>query len=65
MNTKSYDLDVWGLSASDGADGYKGYGVPPGIAVHDGTIAPAASAYHCIHTWTLTSGVANDVYTLW
>lgn len=45
-----YSRLYWGLSASDGPDGYQGlYGAPPldpgaGAAVHDGTVAPYAVA---------------------
>lgn len=38
----SYRFGVWGLSASDGPDGYRAYGASD--ANHDGTIAPYASA---------------------
>lgn len=37
---KTYDEDVWGLTASTGPRGYKGYGAKPGHPVHDGTICP-------------------------
>ncbi|AZR73764.1 hypothetical protein BBF96_10430 [Anoxybacter fermentans] len=40
-NYKSYDLNIWGISASDGPAGYKAYGASEGN--HDGTIAPYAS----------------------
>lgn len=33
----------WGLSASLGPEGYKAYGALPGLALHDGTIAPYAT----------------------
>lgn len=35
---KTYDFDIWGLSASDGPNGYKHYGASEGN--HDGTVAP-------------------------
>lgn len=38
---KTYDMDVWGLSACDGPAGYKAYGASEGN--HDGTVAPYAS----------------------
>lgn len=40
FNYKSYDMDIWGLSACDGPSGYKAYGASEGN--HDGTIAPYA-----------------------
>ena len=39
---KTYGRDSWGLSATDGPDGYKAYSAPPGKAKHDGTVAPWA-----------------------
>ncbi len=36
-----YGYDVWGISASDGPDGYSGYGIEMGY--NDGTIAPYAA----------------------
>lgn len=41
FNYESYDLDLWGLSASDGPTGYKAHGASEGN--HDGTLAPYAS----------------------
>lgn len=38
---KTYDEDIWGLSACDGPGGYRAYGASEGN--HDGTIAPYAS----------------------
>ncbi len=38
---KTYDVDIWGLSACDGPAGYKHYGASKGN--HDGTVAPYAS----------------------
>lgn len=38
---KTYEDGVWGLSASDGPDGYRAYGASP--ANQDGTVAPYAS----------------------
>jgi hypothetical protein len=39
---RTYQDGVWGISASDGPNGYRAYGAAPGN--HDGTIAPYASA---------------------
>lgn len=49
-NFKSYGPDSWGLSASDGPFGYKAYGAPPGMAGHDGTIAPTACGSSIVFT---------------
>lgn len=40
---KSYNVYSWGLSAADGAGGYKAYGGKPGQGIHDGTVAPHAA----------------------
>lgn len=37
---KTYALDVWGLNASDGPDGYKAYGV---LDDEDGTVSPTGA----------------------
>ena len=41
---QTYGPNSWGLSASLGPQGYKGYGAKPGNIIHDGTVAPYASA---------------------
>lgn len=46
----SYSETIWGLSASLGPDGYKAYGAKPGIAEHDGTIAPYTLASSLVFT---------------
>lgn len=47
---KTYDDHVWGLTACDGPDGYKAYGAPPAIPVHDGTVAPTAAGGSIVFT---------------
>lgn len=37
---KGYSQTSWGLTASLGPFGYRAYGARPGLAIHDGTIAP-------------------------
>ncbi len=39
-NYKTYSANAWGLTASTGPGGYKGYGAKPGHPTHDGTICP-------------------------
>jgi hypothetical protein len=41
FNYKTYDMNIWGLTASDGPGGYKAYGASNNN--HDGTVAPYAS----------------------
>ncbi len=46
----SYSENIWGLSASLGPSGYKAYGAKPGLAEHDGTVAPYAIASSLVFT---------------
>ncbi|HVE12681.1 MAG TPA: glucoamylase family protein [Elusimicrobiota bacterium] len=46
----TYGPDVWGLTASDGPDGYKAYGAPPAPHEHDGTVAPTAAGGSLVFT---------------
>jgi hypothetical protein len=39
---KSYSAQVWGISASDGENGYYAWGNPPHRAAIDGTVVPCA-----------------------
>ncbi|MDP8261873.1 MAG: glucoamylase family protein [Candidatus Ancaeobacter aquaticus] len=41
---RTYGLNSWGLTASYGPYGYKGYGSRPGRGLQDGTVAPCAVA---------------------
>ncbi|MCX5679004.1 MAG: hypothetical protein NTY76_07890 [Candidatus Omnitrophica bacterium] len=41
---KTYGENSWGLTASLGPDGYRGYGAKPGEGLNDGTIAPCGMA---------------------
>lgn len=47
---KTYDEDIWGLTASDAPDGYRAYGSPPSTPVHDGTIAPTGAGASIVFT---------------
>ncbi len=40
---KTYEENVWGVTASSGPGGYKGYGAKPGNGFNDGTICPAGA----------------------
>lgn len=48
--SKSYGPDSWGLTASDGPNGYKAYGAPPGWATADGTLAPTGCGSSIVFT---------------
>lgn len=41
---RDYDLNLWGITASDSQKGYRVWGGPPAIGPIDGTIVPCASA---------------------
>lgn len=41
---ETYNENSWGLTASIGPDGYRGYGAKPGEGFNDGTIAPCGMA---------------------
>ncbi|MBI3999826.1 MAG: hypothetical protein HY351_04350 [Candidatus Omnitrophica bacterium] len=47
LKENGYEPELWGLSASEGPNGYKAYGAPPLASqvpvIHDGTIAPTAA----------------------
>lgn len=58
---KTYSEDVWGITASDGPDGYKGYGAPGDIE-HDGTVAPTASITSIIFTPTESQRAIKTIY---
>jgi hypothetical protein len=59
---RTYDENVWGLTASDGPDGYRAYGAPPGSAVHDGTVAPAAAAGSIVFTPVLSLAALRTMH---
>ena len=40
----AYDLDAWGITSSDSAKGYVGWGGPPRNGPIDGTLVPCAAA---------------------
>ena len=40
---RTFDEERWGLTACIGPSGYRAYGAPPGVAIVDGTVAPAAA----------------------
>ncbi|WP_420629504.1 glucoamylase family protein [Candidatus Leptofilum sp.] len=62
---ETYDENVWGLTASDGPDGYMAYGAPPGTIVHDCTIAPSASASSIVFTPELSIAALETMYELY
>ncbi len=60
---KTYDDDVWGLTACLGPDGYKGYGAEPcDKPLHDGTVAPSAVAGSLPFTPKLSIAAMEAIY---
>lgn len=59
---KTYGEDMWGITASDGPDGYRAYSAPPGRISHDGTIAPYASAASIVFTPELSLKALKRMY---
>ncbi|MCD6462597.1 MAG: hypothetical protein J7L52_02730 [Thermotogae bacterium] len=56
---ETYDLDIWGLSASDGPAGYKHYGASTGN--HDGTVAPYAPISSIVFTPDLSMKAIREM----
>ena len=54
LKENGYDLELWGLTASEGPNGYKAYGAPPLASqvpvINDGTIAPTAAGTSIMFT---------------
>jgi hypothetical protein len=59
---KTYDDHIWGLTASDGPNGYTAYGAPPGYINHDGTVSPAAPAGSIVFTPHLSITALQTMY---
>jgi hypothetical protein len=59
---KTYDDHIWGLTASDGPQGYTAYGAPPGTINHDGTVSPAAPAGSIVFTPCLSIAALRTMY---
>ena len=56
--------EAWGLSASLGPDGYKAYGAKPGLAIHDGTIAPYAAIASIVFTPEESLATIRSLYQI-
>jgi hypothetical protein len=61
---RNYGENVWGLTACDGPDGYRAYGAPPAkyANLHDGTVAPYASAASIAFTPELSVSALKCMY---
>lgn len=59
----TYNEHIWGLTACDTPDGeYRAYGAPPGLALHDGTVAPSAAAGSIVFTPDLSLAALRTMY---
>ncbi|MFZ2956476.1 MAG: glucoamylase family protein [Candidatus Ozemobacteraceae bacterium] len=58
----TFDEDRWGLTACIGPDGYSAYGAPPGLAIVDGTVAPAAAGCSIMFTPELSIRALRHLY---
>ena len=59
---KTYGPNVWGLTASVGPYGYKGYGAKPGSPIHDGTMCPAGAGGSIVFTPELSISALKYMY---
>jgi hypothetical protein len=59
---RSYSGDSWGLTASEGPNGYRAYGVDPSGAGHDGTVAPTAAGSSIVFTPELSVRALKFMY---
>jgi hypothetical protein len=57
-----YSSNVWGLTASDGPNGYASHGLPP-LGFDDGTIAPTAAGGSIAFTPEYSEPALNYFYT--
>ncbi len=62
INFKTYDDHIWGITASDGPNGYIAYSAPPGTINHDGTVSPAAPAGSIVFTPNLSITALRTMY---
>ncbi|HRZ87747.1 MAG TPA: glucoamylase family protein, partial [bacterium] len=59
----TYRKGYWGLTASDGPNGYKAYGAKPGGALSDGTVAPTAAIASVMFTPHASLRFMQELYT--
>lgn len=65
LKENGYTPEIWGLTASEGPNGYKAYGAPPTVSLvpilNDGTIAPTAAATSIMFTPPLSIAAMKDM----
>lgn len=62
---KSYGKNSWGLTACLGPSGYKAYGSEPGLALHDGTLAPYGSVASIMFAPKTSLRALRSLYKTW
>ena len=67
---KSYSKDVWGITASDSAGGYRAWGGPPADRHIDGTVVPCAPGGSLMFTPDISTTALQTMYrrfgkTIW
>jgi hypothetical protein len=61
----SYSPQVWGITASDGKDGYRAWGGPPAIPDIDGTVVPCAAGGSLMFTPDLALPDLEAIKSRW
>ncbi|MCK5306232.1 MAG: hypothetical protein KAJ66_03790 [Candidatus Omnitrophica bacterium] len=59
---RTYGPNIWGLTASLGPSGYRGYGAKPGHSIHDGTICPYGAGGSIAFTPKLSISALRHMY---
>lgn len=60
-----YSKDVWGITASDSAKGYRAWGGPPPTRDIDGTVVPCAAGGSLMFTPEITLAALKTMYERW
>ena len=60
-----YSENVWGITASDSAKGYRAWGGPPPTSDIDGTVVPCAAAGSLMFTPEITLRALKTMYERW
>lgn len=60
-----YSENVWGITASDSANGYRAWGGPPPTPDIDGTVVPCAAAGSLMFTPEITLAALKAMYKRW
>lgn len=61
----AYSKNVWGITASDSAKGYRAWGGPPATNDIDGTVVPCAAGGSLMFTPEITLAALKTMYERW